>query len=78
MEKTEFDNKLLKDLGVGITGLSELMGSSIKEAHRAVTKEMTPKQKENYKLFTKKLIKLKMAGKHKAAEDLKKAYSEQF
>lgn len=78
MEKAKADNKLLKDLGGQITDLSELMGDSIGEAQKAVTEKMTPKQKINYKLFTDKLIKLKVDGKHKAAEDLKKAYSEQF
>ena len=78
MEKTKFDNKLLKDLGSHIADLSELMGDSISEAQKAVTKDMTPKQKINYKLFMDKFLKLKIDGKHKAAEDLKKAYSEQF
>jgi len=78
MEKTTFDNKLWKDLRTGVTDLSEVFEASMSEATNVLTKNMTPKQKINHKLFMDKLIKLKIAGKHKDAEELRKNYSEQF
>lgn len=78
MEKQNFDNKLLKNLGKGLVDLSELMGDSMDEAIKEVNKGLTDKQKINAKLFQNKYIKHIVNGEHKEAKILQEAFKKQM
>jgi len=85
VEKNNLNNKLEKDtekglekLNIGLTSLSGLMGDALDNAYASIDNALTPKKAAQYKAYMNKWIKLEMEGKHEAADELKKKFSEQF
>lgn len=85
MEKNNLNNKLEKDshkqfkkLNIGLSSLSGMMASGLDSAYASIDAVVTEKQAAQYRLYLDKWIKLELEGKHEAAEELKKKFSEQF
>jgi len=85
VEKNRLNNKLEKDsieqtkkLNIGLASLSGMMGSALDNAFASIDSVVTEKQSIQYRAYMNKYIKLCSEGKHEAAEELKKEFSEQF